>query len=161
MNKNEACALYENYSFDAPDFGLDHWSGWARVVNVIDGDTVVVLLKCGLGVIKAHIRLNGIDAPELHSKDPVEKEKGLIAKCEAIKYITNISIDHHTPLSRSAIIDMFHKNMYLVWLSCNGSEKFGRTLGNIYREDGNVSLSDHLLAMGLARPYFGGHKMQS
>ena len=54
----------------------------ARVVRVIDGDTVVVNIDLGLDVWKhdQHLRLRGIDAAEVRTRDAVEKAAGLEAK---------------------------------------------------------------------------------
>ena len=52
------------------------------IKRVIDGDTVVVDIDLGFDVhLKdQHIRLEGIDAPEVRTRDLEEKEKGLEAK---------------------------------------------------------------------------------
>lgn len=52
------------------------------VTRVIDGDTVVVDLDLGFKVWlrDQHVRLEGVDTPELRSKDPEEREKARAAK---------------------------------------------------------------------------------
>ena len=53
-----------------------------RVRRVIDGDTIVVDLRCKPDILckNMKIRLLGIDTPEIRTKDKNIKRKGLIAK---------------------------------------------------------------------------------
>ena len=54
----------------------------ARVIKVIDGDTVDVDIDLGFGVwLKdERVRIMGIDTPESRTRDKVEKKFGLAAK---------------------------------------------------------------------------------
>jgi hypothetical protein len=46
--------------------------------TVVDGDTVDLDLDLGFSItLRQRVRLYGIDAPEVHTKDPIEKAKGL------------------------------------------------------------------------------------
>ena len=48
------------------------------VAKVVDGDTVDLDLDLGFSItMRQRVRLYGIDAPEVRSKDPIEKAKGL------------------------------------------------------------------------------------
>jgi micrococcal nuclease len=48
------------------------------VAKVVDGDTVDLDLDLGFSItLRQRVRLYGIDAPEVHTKDPIEKAKGL------------------------------------------------------------------------------------
>ena len=53
----------------------------AKVIKVIDGDTIDVDIDLGFGVIlaKQRIRLYGIDTPESRTSDKVEKFYGKIS----------------------------------------------------------------------------------
>lgn len=59
----------------------------AKVVRVVDGDTVDVDIDLGFGIVYANqrIRLYGIDTPECRTRDLVEKKFGLFAK----EYVEN------------------------------------------------------------------------
>ena len=47
------------------------------MVKVVDGDTVDLDLDLGFSLtLRQRVRIYGIDAPELRSKDPAEKAKG-------------------------------------------------------------------------------------
>ena len=54
----------------------------AKVVRVIDGDTIVFDIDLGFNIIvkDESVRLAGINAPEVRTKDLEEKAKGLAAK---------------------------------------------------------------------------------
>jgi micrococcal nuclease len=53
----------------------------AKVLRVIDGDTVDALIDIGFSVwVKKRIRLYGINTPESRTRDLEEKKLGLAAK---------------------------------------------------------------------------------
>jgi micrococcal nuclease len=54
----------------------------AKVLRIIDGDTMDVDLDLGFDVVlaKQRVRLYGIDTPESRTRDKVEKKFGLISK---------------------------------------------------------------------------------
>lgn len=68
--------------FSVPGFALDYLYP-AKIERVIDGDTIVVDLYLGLGVVldDQYIRFYGIDAWETRGE---ERPKGLLAK----EYVT-------------------------------------------------------------------------
>jgi micrococcal nuclease len=62
-----------------PSFPPAEYRG--KVVRVIDGDTIVVDVDLGFYIwTRIHLRLAGIDTPELRSKDPDEKLRAQEAK---------------------------------------------------------------------------------
>ena len=53
----------------------------AKVLRVVDGDTVDVLIDVGFSTFKKErVRLHGINTPECRTRDLEEKKKGLAAK---------------------------------------------------------------------------------
>jgi len=53
----------------------------AKVVRVVDGDTVDLKIDLGFDIwIHERVRLKDIDAPEVRTRDLQEKEKGLESK---------------------------------------------------------------------------------
>ena len=54
----------------------------AKVLRIIDGDTMDVDLDLGFDVVlaKQRVRLYGIDTPESRTRDKVEKKFGLLSK---------------------------------------------------------------------------------
>ena len=96
----------------------------ARVVKVIDGDTVDVDIDLGFGIwIKdERVRIMGIDTPESRTRDKVEKKFGLAAK-ERLKQLLGKDTVLKTQVNK------------------NGEDmkgKFGRILGDFHTYDHKV-----------------------
>ena len=107
-----------------------------RVISNYDGDTLQAELDLGLNVfVKVTCRLVGLDAPEMKSSNPLEKEAAKKAK------------ERLTTLLNSGPL-VFH--------STAKPDKYGRLLVKIWI--GNLFLNDVLIAEGHARPYDGGTK---
>lgn len=110
----------------------------ARVIRVVDGDTIVVRARIWLGQdVETSVRLSGIDTPEKRGKCESERQSALEA--EALT------------ASRAAIDSM-------VMLHDVIADKYGkRVVARIVTADG-TDLGRALIAAKLARPYDGGHK---
>lgn len=106
----------------------------ASVVRVIDGDSVEVTIDLGFKIYKRDVvRLEGIDTPELNSKDEEAREKAQAAK-ERLEQLLPVGAT--------------------VFLDSRRLEKYGRILGAIYiGEEPTVSVGEVLLIEGHAVPY--------
>ena len=112
----------------------------AKVIKIIDGDTVDVDIDLGFSVIlaKQRIRLHGIDTPESRTRNKEEKVRGL--------------------LSKEFVISKSPVGSYIRLVS-HGKGKFGRILGEIYEIDNDlVSINQQLCDDAYAVPYFGQSK---
>jgi micrococcal nuclease len=115
----------------------------ARVIKVVDGDTVDVDIDLGFGVwLKdERVRIMGIDTPESRTRDKVEKKFGLAAKAR-LKELLGA-----TPILKTQV--------------GKGGEdmkgKFGRILGDFLTEDGK-KCGELLIKEGHAVKYMGGAK---
>jgi endonuclease YncB( thermonuclease family) len=77
----------------------DPWLRRARLERVIDGDTYYMLIDLGYSTYGRHsIRLLGVDAPELFSGVPAEREKGREAREFAAAWFAEHST--HTPVGQ-------------------------------------------------------------
>jgi micrococcal nuclease len=104
----------------------------AKLVKVIDGDTLDVLVDLGFDIwAKKRIRLFGIDAPEIRTKDLIEKEKGLIVK--------------------NRLIEILNKSNDEFFVVSHGIGKYGRCLGELFIEE--KSVNKQLISEGLAKVY--------
>ena len=114
----------------------------AKIVRVIDGDTVDVDIDLGFGIWMKNerVRIMGIDTPESRTRDKVEKKFGLAAK-EKLKSLLGKSTVLKTQINKKGE-DM--------------KGKFGRILGD-FTSDGK-KVSKILCEEGFAVPYFGGSK---
>ena len=88
----------------------------AKLVRVVDGDTVDAMIDCGFSVFrKERIRLHGINAPESRTRDKKETKKGLAAKARLKELIKE------------------GKNEFTVETSIDKKGKYGRLLGKLFR----------------------------
>jgi endonuclease YncB( thermonuclease family) len=114
-------------------------AGKARIVKIVDGDTVNVLLPDGANAeTEEKVRLFGINTPELHPRPGTPKGSftpELFAQ-EACDYLASLC-----PVGGD------------VSLAQHGRDKYGRLLGVIVLADGRDA-NRLLIAAGLAKPYF-------
>ncbi len=105
----------------------------ADVIDVYDGDTFTLLIEFVPFdiMVRAKIRLDGVNCPEIRTKD--EKEKALGYKAKA-----------HT--------EEFFKQDGLT-VDIKGKEKFGRYLSQVYND--KTSLTQSLIDSGLGKEYHG------
>jgi micrococcal nuclease len=110
----------------------------AKILNIVDGDTVDVDLDLGFKIVLSNerVRIAGIDTPESRTKDKVEKVFGLASK-ERLKEL----------LGKTAVIRT---------MKPDSKEKFGRILGDFIVDGKKVS--EILIEEGYAVPYSGDNK---
>jgi micrococcal nuclease len=112
----------------------------AKVINVVDGDTIDVVIDLGFDIkYSTRVRLYGINTPETRSRNKKEKDAGLKAKCRLTELLLN---------SEPGVIIRTIKD--------DSVEKYGRLLANIFLN--GVNVNELLLQEGLAVPYFGKNK---
>lgn len=137
---------------DAPELGLAGFSGWARLIDVHDGDTVTVVVKY-LGVtFKVNARLLGINTPELFGES---RPAGMVSRDALLEHLTGIT---EKGMKGAKIKRALADEIFLVWLKCGKKDKYGRTLCEVYNGRdaavGNLaSAQDFLLRGGYAVPY--------
>jgi endonuclease YncB( thermonuclease family) len=111
---------------------------YGKVIKVYDGDTITVacILKNDKTVYRFPVRLNGIDCPELNSRDIDEKHVAIIAQ----DILSNLVMNKFVKL-----LNVKH-------------DKYGRILADVYINKTN--LSEFMLSKRLAVPYYGKKKKQ-
>lgn len=107
---------------------------YGKVVKVYDGDTITVAVILNKTIYRFSIRLQGIDTPELRSKNPDEKR---IAQ----------EIQQHLSL---LILHQF------VDIQCTGYDKYGRILANVSLN--GLDISSYLIERRMAVSYDGATK---
>lgn len=109
-----------------------------KVVKVYDGDTIhvatIMPTRSGRQIYRFSVRLNGIDTPELKTKDTYEKQAAIFARDALSELILNKTVSL--------------KNVSL--------EKYGRLLADVYIK--NVCVNNWLLQNHYAIPYYGKTK---
>jgi micrococcal nuclease len=115
----------------------------AKILRVIDGDTIESEIDLGFGVsIRKIVRLNGIDTPEKNSR--IVSERDLAAKATAR---TKYALENKTVIMKTHL---------------DKDDKYGRALAYVYVSEkdveSNQSFNIKLIQEGLAFPYSGGKK---
>ena len=114
-----------------------------KVENVVDGDTIDVLIDLGFDILFAsRVRLAGIDTPESRTKDLKEKALGLESKEYLKKHLKDA------------------KSVVIKTEKMNSTEKFGRILGWLYVNGDTESLNDKMINDGYAWGYMGDTKVK-
>jgi micrococcal nuclease len=114
-----------------------------KVENVVDGDTIDVLIDLGFDILFAsRVRLAGIDTPESRTKDIAEKALGLESK----EYLKKVLKDAKSVVIKTEKMD--------------SSEKYGRILGWLYINDDTESINDKMINDGYAWGYMGDTKVK-
>ena len=122
----------------------------AKILKVVDGDTVDVDIDLGFGIVLTdeRVRIMGIDTPESRTRDKVEKKFGLAAKAR-LKQL----------LGKSSVLK--------TQINKNGEDmkgKFGRILGDFSVFDASTDTwtmaTTIMIKEGHAVPYTGGSKAE-
>ena len=114
-----------------------------KVENVVDGDTIDVLIDLGFDILfQSRVRLAGIDTPESRTKDLSEKALGLESKEYLKKHLKDA------------------KSVVIKTEKMDSSEKYGRILGWVYINGDTVSLNDMMINDGYAWGYMGDTKVK-
>jgi len=114
-----------------------------EVKNVVDGDTIDVIIDLGFDILFAsRVRLAGIDTPESRTTDKAEKALGLESKEYLKKQLKDA------------------KSVIIKTEKMNSSEKFGRILGWLYINSDTESINDKMINDGYAWGYMGDAKVK-
>lgn len=149
----------EKYNiYNTSKFSLNGVSTIARLVDIIDGDTIICILPCFNQYFKFHIRLDGIDTCESKSTDNYIKKKAIDAKNRIFEYISDYTLTKDLNIK-----EYLYQNYITVWLECKNFDKFGRVLADVFKTHNNECIgqpiSQILLNEKLAYEYHGEHKL--
>ena len=112
----------------------------AKLIRVIDGDTIDALIDLGFNVwVKNRIRFMGVDAWESRTRNKEEKVKGLAAKAYVKDLLENSDEGKFSIIS-------------------HGKGKYGRVLGELFVKGHEKSVNELLKENGHAYEYDGGKK---
>lgn len=109
----------------------------ATVNNVVDGDTIDVAIDLGFSITqRQRVRLYGINTPELHSKDVMERRAALSAKSFLEEQVSG-------------------KQVKLK--SVKPKDKYGRYLAEVWPAEGLAaeSVNEMMVRVGLAKHWDG------
>lgn len=129
----------------------------ARLVACHDCDTCRVVFDTGVGMRQVILRVQGIDGPELNSKDPKEKLHAVLARNEFLELAAPGLFSRHAQYSQKEIVEKLEKHVILLTLHLGPLDKYGRTLSTVISGDG-VNIGERLIQTGSAHAYFGKTK---
>lgn len=113
----------------------------AEIIRVIDGDTILVAAKpWPQQTMEVHVRLRGIDAPELKSSCAATRDAGQHA--------------------RAALTDLTRDQRDIQLMRISGDKYFGRVVADISFSDGR-NPAQEMLSAGYVTPYDGGRKKEN
>ena len=114
-----------------------------EVKNVVDGDTIDVVIDLGFDILFAsRVRVAGIDTQESRTTDKAEKALGIEAK----EYLKKQLKDAKSVVIRTEKMD--------------SSEKYGRILGWVYVNGESESVNNKMINDGYAWGYLGETKIK-
>ena len=147
--------VFKQYGGSTPELSINGLKTYGRLIDVYDGDTIKVILPAFNSYYKFTLRLNGIDTCEMKSKQLEIKHYAIKARNKILELITN-----NTQVNtKKEIKELLESNVYLIWVECLESDKYGRVLANIYKDKDTISISDILLEENLAYKYSGKTKL--
>lgn len=125
----------------------------ARVLRVVDGDTVIAEADLGFDLWKkVNIRLHGINTPETRTRDVNEKAAGLKAKERLIQLLEE---NNNEFVLQSMGLDKYGRSLGVLWTGYHDVETYP---GISAERPVQVSLNELLVMEGLAVEYFGGKR---
>ena len=104
-----------------------------KVIEAYDGDTVTVLISIRGEIYKFHVRMLGIDCPEIRGRGDTEKAAAIAVR----------DVVRHVCIGR------------ICGIEAHGTDKYGRLLGRINLDNGH-SICEFLLSHRLGKAYDGG-----
>lgn len=144
---------------NTPMFTLSGLVTLARVVDIIDGDTLGVIINIFGGFHQFRVRLVGINCAELDSKDVHIKAQAYAARYRLFELITGVPTvaqvlrcsGFKNAEVRRHISQTLSASVHTVLLACGSFDCFGRLLADVYLNSlTGPSLSQELIAEGLA-----------
>jgi endonuclease YncB( thermonuclease family) len=135
---------------------LNGISTFSRLIDIIDGDTIVCVVPMLKHFYKFNVRLNGVDTCEMKSKDAYLRERAIKARDYLVKRLLN---NNSQGIERKEIQQQLEESVVSVYLHCYEFDKYGRLLADVYINDiSTESISDELINKQLAHPYNGGKR---
>lgn len=111
--------------------------GIERVIEIIDGDTLKVVISLGFDIyLEKLLRLVDINAPEVRSLNEEVKLYGLRAKQKLEEYV-----------------NVGDGRLIVSTMKPNPNDVFGRVLGSLYKEGQPLTASEFMLANNYAWVY--------
>ena len=162
MNKEEATKLLSQYDNTTKLFSLAGIKTWCRCVEMYDADTLKVVFPFNNDdVHKIIVRVNGIDSPEMKSKDKTVQEWAVKARNRMLSLIAPGVFEVDGSYTKKDIIRLLKENVSVIWLHALDFDRYGRLLGDLYlTPDDKETIQSTCIKENYCKPYFGKTKSQ-
>lgn len=128
----------------------------ARLLDVIDGDTIIVMMKMDSIFSKFRVRLKEIDTCEMKSKNTKLQTLARKSQTRLLHFLArdNPDVAASTNQDLSNVREVLEKHPAIVYVECCDFDNFGRLLAYVYpNEHTKICASRTLLQEQLAFPY--------
>jgi endonuclease YncB( thermonuclease family) len=162
MNKEEAINLLSQHDNSTKLFSLAGLKTWCRVVQIYDLDTIQVVFPFTKDdVHKIVVRVNGVDSPEMTSKDKTVQAWAVKARNRMLSLIVPGVFEVDGSYTKKDIVRLLKENVSIIWLHALDFDKFGRLLGDLYQTpDDKETIQSTCIQEGYCKAYFGKTKSQ-
>jgi len=128
------------------------------IVSCYDGDTLTIVLPVFGHCYKFTVRIDGIDTPEIRSRDAENKLRAVRARNRVLQ-LAGVTIDLEAALSKKEVGEVLARVQPIVEVECKGFDKYGRLLAVIRAGPTCPSFADVLIAEKLGYVYGGATKL--
>jgi endonuclease YncB( thermonuclease family) len=140
---------------DVPFFGLEGKETRARLVHVVDGDTIHVVFPFKTEYFKFRLRMMGINTPELHPKTgtDAEKEAETARAIKARDYLITLLVGTASQNDKTAkeTKEYLSTNPVFINIEIKGYDKYGRLLARVFKH--NQCINEKMVEAGHAIRY--------
>ena len=153
-------SIFDKFNYDNTEsFRFQQANPEMRVVDVHDGDTFKAIIEAFPGQFyKASVRLNGIDTPEITSKDEKVKASAIRARDRLVELITSTK-----PIENMKISKHMQSQTFLIHAKILGLDKYGRVLAECRKskDSSDETFAETLIKERMGVKYGGGSKMDA
>lgn len=121
-----------------------------KVIDVYDGDTIIVAIKFEKNIYSHKVRMYGYDSPELKPKLAIKNRQNVILSAKK---------------ARKALEDKVLNKIVILKLTNKTWDKYGRLLGTIYLKTNNYfrnstyeNINQYMIDNKYGYKYYGGTK---
>ena len=160
MNKQEATDLLSKYDNSTKLFSLAGLKTFCRVVECYDGDTMKVVFPfLKDDVHKIIVRVNGVDSPEMKSKDKNVQEWAAKTRNRMLSLIAPRVFDVDGTYTKKDIIQLLKEHVSVIWLHALEYDKYGRILADLFTSPNEKeTIQSICVKEGYCKFYDGGTK---
>lgn len=162
MDREQAIEILSKFDNSTKLFSLAGMRTWARLVEFFDGDTCKVVFPfANNDVHKVIVRVNGIDTPEMKSKDPTVQTWAVKARNRMLSLVAPDVFEVDGNYSKKDITKLLKENICIIWLDTLAFDRYGRLLADLYFSPTDTkSLQAICIEEGYAKAYSGKTKKQ-